>query len=357
MSTPETQESGNDEKKKLFFTTSDLMNTMNKYFADSASSDSILETPKVELQRRLPDGSTRRADDKDLAAADMESKLKQAALEVEDLPVEKKMQWAERQRQEGNVLYQQEDYLAALDCYLTCLVVKPSSDGIKTEEGKVHSTLFLSTIFLPVMNNLAQCTLQLTRYSKTEQFCTMGLNEIEKEGITFQEKDATRTLVAKLHFKRGKARRLTGDYKKAREDLCNAKNILLSSEEASSSPEVRAVERELRLVERGQHEAKRNKKRQERAIKQVLGSKNDAVAKSPSATVDSGNELYPQARQRRHYSTLRARKSEDTDDKEPEKVEKLSYWQWYWAIVGRVAGKLLKLLGDDEKPDRKKRKG
>lgn len=64
------------EKKKLFYTTSDIMNTINKSIASLDSADDAI-SPRVELQRRMPDGSTRRADDKDLEAADMESKLKQ----------------------------------------------------------------------------------------------------------------------------------------------------------------------------------------------------------------------------------------------------------------------------------------
>jgi hypothetical protein len=64
------------DKKKLFYTTSDMMKTMNKALSDMDSPDDDMN-PRVELQRRMPDGTTRRADDKDLEAADMDSKLKQ----------------------------------------------------------------------------------------------------------------------------------------------------------------------------------------------------------------------------------------------------------------------------------------
>lgn len=63
-------------KKKLFYTTSDMMETMNKVLSSMDSPDDVI-SPRVELQRRMPDGSTRRADNKDLEAADMDSKLKQ----------------------------------------------------------------------------------------------------------------------------------------------------------------------------------------------------------------------------------------------------------------------------------------
>jgi hypothetical protein len=66
------------KKKKLFYTTSDIMNTINKSIASVDSKDDAI-SPRVELQRRMPDGSTRPANDKDLEAADMESKLKQVS--------------------------------------------------------------------------------------------------------------------------------------------------------------------------------------------------------------------------------------------------------------------------------------
>jgi hypothetical protein len=66
------------KKKKLFYTTSDIMNTINKSIARVDSKDDTI-SPRVELQRRMPDGSTRPADEKDLEAADMESKLQQVS--------------------------------------------------------------------------------------------------------------------------------------------------------------------------------------------------------------------------------------------------------------------------------------
>lgn len=69
--------SSSGNKKKLFYTTSDMMTTMNKALSDMDSPDDDGMNPRVELQRRMPDGKTRRADEKDLEAADMDSKLKQ----------------------------------------------------------------------------------------------------------------------------------------------------------------------------------------------------------------------------------------------------------------------------------------
>lgn len=74
----ETSASG---KKKLFYTTSDMMTTINKALSDMDSPDDGMN-PRVELQRRMPDGTTRRADEKDLEAADLDSKLKQVQYEL-----------------------------------------------------------------------------------------------------------------------------------------------------------------------------------------------------------------------------------------------------------------------------------
>lgn len=79
--TTDNEMSQDDKKKRLFYTTSDMMKTINKSIASLDSPDDVI-SPRVELQRRMPDGSTRRADDKDLEAADMDSKLKQVSLMV-----------------------------------------------------------------------------------------------------------------------------------------------------------------------------------------------------------------------------------------------------------------------------------
>lgn len=73
-------------RNKLFLTTSDLMTTMNKALEDlggSEQQDNSIIRPHVELQRRMPDGSTRPASEKDLETADMESKLRQVMRESE----------------------------------------------------------------------------------------------------------------------------------------------------------------------------------------------------------------------------------------------------------------------------------
>ena len=57
------------DEKKMFVTTSDLMSIVNE-----------TSQGNFELQRRMPDGSTKRADEADIAAADFQAKINQVSL-------------------------------------------------------------------------------------------------------------------------------------------------------------------------------------------------------------------------------------------------------------------------------------
>jgi tetratricopeptide (TPR) repeat protein len=260
---------------------------------------------------------------------------------VAHLTPKKKIEWAQYQRIEGNNLYKKGDYRAALDVYLTCLVSKTDDEE------------FVSLVFLPVMNNLAQTCLQLKMYLKAEQFCTMALEE-----ISVIHNDSGAQLVAKLYFRRGRARRLSGEYAQARQDLESALLLLLEDDD---STEKKAVKREFQLVQRAEREGCRNQKRQERAMKQILGGRVDTTITpdekqaghfnpgSIASSLKSCSGLYQDVRTRRTYSTLTAKRKckVETD-------ENVSYWRWYLSAVGRVAERLLVLLGDEEYEKRRK---
>lgn len=85
-----------DNSKKLFFTTTDLLDKINSILSSSAVTDDCnkdaskqkkdndedgqqMSAPCFELQRRLPDGSTRKATAQEAAAADFQAKLKQVS--------------------------------------------------------------------------------------------------------------------------------------------------------------------------------------------------------------------------------------------------------------------------------------
>ena len=171
-----------------------------------------------------------------------------------ELNPEQKIEWAERQRQEGNELYKEGDFRGALDVYLTCLVAKTTDNAD-----------FMAQVFLPVMNNLAQCSIQLKMYQKAQQFCTLALDEIETADPTNNRQQ--QELVAKLYFRRGRAKRLSADYQQAKNDYEIAMSLL-----DKESMEYRSVQREMQVLQRAENEERRNEKRQERAMQRLLGS-------------------------------------------------------------------------------------
>jgi hypothetical protein len=91
--------SKDDDDDQMFFTTSDLIQTINNVLKDNQpqpqvhndktnvnenlnSNSNDESVGGFELQRRLPDGTTRKADEKDIAMADFQSKIKQVWFEL-----------------------------------------------------------------------------------------------------------------------------------------------------------------------------------------------------------------------------------------------------------------------------------
>ena len=321
-----------------------------------------------------------------------------------------KVQWAEAQRQYGNQLYSAHapDYEAAMDVYLTCLTVAR------------HDAVMLGK----VMNNVAQCTLQLGWYKKTETVCTLALQELlglwspsssslsASESSEFKTKnqhpqqqqqqqppqqqqqqqqplpDLSQSL-SKLYFKRGKARRLRGDYPNAKHDLEQSLHYLSlldpgetrsTESKATTTPPAAAaaeqpqqqlpgsqqkmmtmIQRELQLVARSAAEGKRNQERAQRAMQQILSPA--AVAATDTSPM---SPLYCDLAEpsRRPYSTLRVSCPSDEleeDEQDGETVPTTwtqrslillsQYWHWYVAVAGRVAEKLLEWMGDHDDDD------
>eukprot|EP00548_Thalassiothrix_antarctica_P005322 CAMPEP_0194152122 /NCGR_PEP_ID=MMETSP0152-20130528/51000_1 /TAXON_ID=1049557 /ORGANISM="Thalassiothrix antarctica, Strain L6-D1" /LENGTH=313 /DNA_ID=CAMNT_0038856393 /DNA_START=110 /DNA_END=1051 /DNA_ORIENTATION=+ len=293
------------------------------------------KSPYFELQKMLPNGTLVKADKKDTEVADMESKFNQAAKEVENLPTNKKLLWAEKQRNEGNNLYQEKNYIEAIDVYLTCLVAK-------SEELE-----FVDKVFLPVMNNLAQCTLQLGFYKKTQAFCTMA---IEEDKIWFLDRPEA---ISKLYFRRARAYRMSGEYSKARKDLRKAKELL-----PQKSHSHRVIEKEFKMIEDSFKEAKKNLNKQQLAMKRLF-ERSPKSHLQPHVELNSGcisehselertqpKEIRLYNRPKRKYSTLRARNETEPQEQEPRC--NLSYWEYYLAVIGSITERLLILLGDEE---------
>lgn len=344
-----------------YVTTSAVLRELNKNLQDLAPpGEEMYCKPRFELQKRLPDGSTIPASQADLSASDLQNKISQSAKFVSQLiPSDRKL-WAEQQRQAGNALFQQGQYKAAMDIYLTCLVVK--NDDID----------FLSQTLLSVLNNLAQCTLQLGMQKKTKEFCGIALEEVSKIDHTKLDPIA----LCKIHFKRAKAHRLTGHYSESRQDLNQSLAFVEKKEQALkaaaedmeeeeddvdyiasiTNPFRQAIQKEFRHLEAAEKEARKNRQRQKKSMQQALTKSVADPNSGKSSSANSATGISVLNKEPRKYSTLRTRKkvmddTAATAEDVPEgrlDVRDLSYWQYYRCVVARVAETLLVLIGDDD---------
>ena len=475
----------NDEQPYLppFVTTSSVLQHLNENLQKLSTPNDIYQ-PKFELQKRLPDGSSIPCNENDIAASDLQTKIQQCATIVAALPtLEEKYSWAEQQRLAGNVYFNHGDYKSAMDIYLTCLLVvnkqtngkndesgsdnsnkerhqndsdnddddddifrpmmmpkgsgsttaSSSSDGGKNDNTtQSYSREFITQVYTPVLNNLAQCTLQLGMYRKAITFCTLGLEQQQEQQDARQEhneeeyeneyEEEYMLGLCKLYYKRGKARRLTGEYKLSRVDLQHAMERLQDLVTSSSSRKKAAVEtnnnestnyqvyekaiqKELRYLEQAEREGRRNRQRAKKAMQQILSSSspsstlttpptnkhssgggNDSKTSGSNATAATTNKddnqnnalndgatssttttaeipsIYNTEQQPRQYSKLRNRKkhssnekvcnSKEFDDKndaaQRQRYQQLTYAQYYWLVVARVAEQLLEWIGDDD---------
>ena len=78
-------EPSEEDKDKLFFTTTDLLNKINSVIQENQEESSSDAKGGFELQRRLPDGSTRLCTKDEAAAADFQAKLKQVRMSTKHL--------------------------------------------------------------------------------------------------------------------------------------------------------------------------------------------------------------------------------------------------------------------------------
>eukprot|EP00934_Nitzschia_sp_Nitz4_P001597 Nitzschia sp. Nitz4//scaffold73_size107353//3397//4572//NITZ4_004305-RA/size107353-processed-gene-0.158-mRNA-1//1//CDS//3329557431//1597//frame0 len=354
-----------------FVTTSTVLNQLNDQLKKLSLPEDSLE-PKFELQRRLPDGSTIPASKADIEYSDLQTKLQQSAVFVANLDPSDRLVWAEAQRQAGNSYFSAGDYKTAMDTYLTCLVVKE------------ESVQFVRSTLIPVLNNLAQCTLQLSMRKKTIEFCQIALEEMDKFS---QDLIQTDDWIArcKIHFKLGKAQRLTGHYRASRSELGKASHCLVSLTTAKDgiamnahdvqtmiAPFEQAIEKEISRLDISEESARKNIERQKRAMQQVLSSSNasrgaqqasNAAGSSVDATGHTKNERdhsHEQPEPIREYSSLRIRKKDRSEKNEtPSKInnapgaaletsQQMSYAAYYWSVVARVAETILLWLGDED---------
>eukprot|EP00986_Skeletonema_menzelii_P004202 scaffold1416_cov142-Skeletonema_menzelii.AAC.3 len=331
------------EKKKMFLTTSDIMNRMNAAIKENDSALSG-DTGGFELQRKLPDGSHRPASEAEVAAADFQTKMKQAAEMVAMLPPQQKLQWTKHQRMEGNKLFAIGEYKEAMDVYLTCLVAMDQSSKNNSGDAEEESNHIVPTavieeeIKLPVLLNLALCALKLGMPTKAEKFCNFAM-----------EMEAGKCSV-KANFRRGRARMLLGHYVSAELDLVRAlelnDEIIATSKEydkkeAHSEREV--ILREMDKLNKLITQAEKNKAAQKKAMENLFQSSSKVTDYDSSfANTINNNGLYPEKKAPEKLS----------NEQQLEEEYQLSCFEWYLRMIGRGAQKLLDIIGEEDESDK-----
>ena len=329
---------------KMFFTTSDLINTMNTSIQQTNPNLPSPQSGGFELQRKMPDGTYRRADESEIASANFQSKMKQSSELIKSLNPQQKIEWSKYQREQGNVLFSKGEYTEAMDVYLTCLVAMDNSSQdasleIDSDNKQQQQQLLLkkqidTEIKLPVLLNLALSALKLGMLSKAEQFCNYAIDDMDigKQSV-------------KAYFRRGRIRMLRGHFGTAELDLDKAleliiNNIMLESEAASddndnNNSRIKEIENEKTVILREKqklsklvNQASANKKKQKKAMQQLFKSE-----PSSSEVERSTADLYPE------------KKVPVLQQKQP------TYFEYYMHIIGRGAQKLLDIIGHGEDED------
>mmetsp|Transcript_19540 Transcript_19540/g.43520 ORF Transcript_19540/g.43520 Transcript_19540/m.43520 type:complete len:379 (+) Transcript_19540:139-1275(+) len=341
-----------DTPSSLFFTTTDLISKMNRSIQEATGAAGELPGGGgFELQRKLPDGSYRRADESETAAANFQAKMKQAAEMTASLEPGERIEWAGWQRKQGNDLFARGEYREAMDVYLTCLVAmdqktkkNENADPDVSEDNSTEQQLagddmtarIEKEIKLPVLLNLALSAMKLGLLSKADQFCTFAI-----------ETDSGRRSV-KAHFRRGRVRMLMGHYVTAELDLEKADELNAAKfaeggergadEEAANERDT--IARERRKLSRLVGQASRNQKTQKRAMERLFQSPADAGGGDLAIATEG---LYHEKKTPPNQHAL--------IEKYDESRQQLSCWQWYLHMVGRCAQKILDIIGEDEEDD------
>jgi len=277
-----TESHANRKIQDSFFTTSDLLNTINSVIKD----DNPKTETGFELQRRLPDGQTTRPATKDeITANDFQIKIQQAVQQTVNLTPKEKITWSKELRSEGNVLFQEKDYRKAMDIYLICLVglhgTAPSKGETVLTEVEEEAEI---QIQLPVLINLSLCSMKLGMYRKVVEFCNFAL-DLKCGKIN-----------PKPYYLRGKALMLSGEsYEDASTDFKKS----LSFVDSNDTTEIEAIQKELAKLTRLQNAAKENKKKCKKAMKVILNQEYRGNEKKVKE-----EPLYSDVK--RTYSTLRA---------------------------------------------------
>lgn len=228
-----------------------------------------------------------------------------------------------------------------MDIYLTCLVAVDynnniGSTGRKDEYGnediddvnkrlqhQIRRENLEREVQLPVLLNLAACALKLSQYNKVEQFCNIALNDLSSS----QEN-------AKLWYRRGKARMLTGQYDGAAADFEMAQKQLATAN--GTAAEQAVIQRDLSKLAILKQRAKINHVKYKDAMKSIF----------QQGTTSLYN--YNAEEEQRKYSTLVASCSSTSVNRKHEKIplketafEEIGIIGWATKIFGECFDRIV----------------
>ena len=290
---------------------------------------------------------------------------------AQNLPPAAKLEWAETQRQEGNKLFAKGLYEEAIDVYLTCLVAadkdappeQNKSDNDETDlsnssndnkdtiiETKIGDDddwerVVEKEVKLPVLLNLSQCTFKLSMHKKTCTFCDLVL-----------EMECGKT-EPKVYFRRGRANNSMGMYDDARRDLDMSLKLLGKQEKSEEVIKMEhSVKKEMIKLDTMIESAEKNRARQEKAMKRMLGGKstdnptqeNTESRDEPNKTKGEEESLYTDVGRKREYSTLRAPRRTIQQQNEPNPLHRNRAFVCCMKAAERGLRKILYLLGDED---------
>lgn len=126
-----------------------------------------------EITRKNKHGVLEPVKESEVKALTTKSQIATTANLLTRLTKEEKLVWALETKDEGNELYQQQEYVEAMKKYVECLTA--TDFGNKEDQSNGSQKSNVDELVLPVLCNLAACCIQLQQWSKAVLFCQQAL--------------------------------------------------------------------------------------------------------------------------------------------------------------------------------------
>ncbi len=184
----------------------------------------------VVIKRKMPDGSFVDASAASMSVLSTQAKVATQAQALMGATKEERTKWAIEMKNYANSLYAEHQYADAMEKYVEALTASDfgtkqkesaiSSDNKGTESLNQDARIDednIDVLVIPVLSNLAACSIQLQQWKKAEKFCQQAID--------------LRPNCAKAYMRKGIALFNLGDYNDAKQALLTARNVSNSSKE------------------------------------------------------------------------------------------------------------------------------